>query len=90
MSIAENDAPVVCDDYDGLSSTFASACRKADAERRNPRPPATRDSLPTSTRITIDWLLRYCDEQRLRNFLKGRSEAQLERIERYIAWKKQL
>jgi hypothetical protein len=90
MSIAESDAPVdVSDDYDVLSSTFASACRKADAERRNPRPRARGGSLPTSTCITIDWLLKYCDERRLRNFSEGRSEAELERIGRYIAWKKQ-
>jgi hypothetical protein len=76
-------------EYDNLSSTFASACRKADAERRNLRARLRVDSLPTSTRITIDWLLTYCDEQRLRNFLDGRSEVELERIEHYIAWKNQ-
>jgi hypothetical protein len=76
-------------EYDALSGTFAEASWKADAERRNPRPRARRDSLPTSTAETIDWLSKYCDEQHLRNFLEGRSEAELERIERYIAWKKQ-
>jgi hypothetical protein len=84
-----NDAAVVRDDYDGLSSTFARACRQADAERRNPRPRAHKDSLPTSTGKAVDWLLKFGDERRLRNFLEGRSEAELERIERYIAWKKQ-
>src|SRR6478736_4596066 len=57
-------------EYDDLSGTFAEASWKADAERRNPRPRARRDSLPTSTAETIDWLLKYCDEQHLRNFLE--------------------
>jgi hypothetical protein len=77
-------------EYDALSGSFAEACRKADAEGRPTR--ARRlvgDRPPTCTCDAIDWLLKYCDEQRLRNFLEGRSEAELERIERYIAWKKQ-
>jgi hypothetical protein len=83
-----NDAAVVCDDYDGLSLPFARACRKADAERRNPRPRASRDSLPAATAETIDWLLRYRDDERLRKFLEGRPEAELAKIKNYIAWKK--
>jgi hypothetical protein len=72
---------------DGLSSTFARACREADAERRNPRPRTREDSLPTSTVEAIDWLLRYCDGERLRKFLEGRPEAELAKIKNYIAWK---
>jgi hypothetical protein len=75
MSIAENDAPVACDDYDGLSSTFASACA---------RPRAHGDSLATSTCITIDWLLKYCDEQRLEKFIERRPAAEIARIHDYI------
>ena len=82
-----NGAAVVCDDYDTLSGTFSSACREADAARGDSRPRARRDSLPTSTAETIDWLLRYCDAERLRKFLEGRPEAELAKIKNYIAWK---
>ena len=74
-------------EYGDLSGSFAAACREADAARRNPRPRARRDFLPTSTCITLDWLLRYCDAERLRKFLEGRPEAELAKIKNYIAWK---
>jgi hypothetical protein len=73
---------------DGLSPTFARACREADAARRPPR--ARRpvgDRPPTSTRITIDWLLKHCDAERLRTFLEARPEAELAKIKNYIAEK---
>jgi hypothetical protein len=74
---------------DGLSTTFARACREADAERRPAR--ARRpvgDRPPTSTGKAVDWLLKFGDEQSLRNFLEGRPEAELAKIKNYIAWKK--
>jgi hypothetical protein len=74
-------------EYDDLSSTFASACRKADAERRNPHLRARGDSLPTSMCITLDWLLRYCEEQRLEKFIEGRPAAEIARIHDYIGMK---
>ena len=68
-------------EYDTLSGSFAEASRKADTERTNPRPlPRAVGPLPTSTRITIDWLLKYCDEQRLQKFIEGRPTAEIARI----------
>jgi hypothetical protein len=85
MSIAESDAAVgVSDDCDVLSSTFASACRKADAARRNPRPRTRGDSLPTSTAEAVDWLLKFGDEQRLGKFITGRPTAEIARIHDYV------
>jgi hypothetical protein len=85
MSIADG---VVRGEYDELSGSFAEACRKADAERRPPRSRTVVDRPPTSTCETIDWLLKYCDAERLRKFLEGRPEAELTQIKNYIAWKK--
>ena len=65
---------------DWLSSSFSLACREADAARRNPRPQARRDSLPTSTCETIDWLLKFGDEQRLGKFIEGRPASEIARI----------
>jgi hypothetical protein len=61
----------------------------AEPEPNSSRLRARRDSLPTaSTCIALDWLLRYCDDERLRKFLEGRPEAELAKIKNYIAWKK--
>jgi hypothetical protein len=79
-----NGAAVVCNDYDTLSGTFSSACREADAARRNPRPRTRGDSLPTSTCDGVDWLLKYYDEQRLEKFIEGRPAAEIARIHDYI------
>jgi hypothetical protein len=91
MSIADSD--IDADEYGALSSTFARACREADQDRARreqilPFRQRDRDHLPTSTKQAIDWLLKFADEQRLRNFLEGRSEEELQRIEQYISWKK--
>ena len=75
-------------DYDRLSGSFAEACRKGDAERRPTRSRPAVDRLPTCTCDTINWLLRYCDDERLRKFLEGRPEAELTKIKNHIAWKK--
>jgi len=93
MTAAVTPADIVDDEYQGLSGTFARACREADRERATsgqilPFRQRDRNHLPTSTRQAIDWLLKYADEQRLRGFLEGRSEDELQRIERYISWKK--
>jgi len=86
-------AYIDADEYEGLSSTFARACRAADRERAArgqvlPFWQRDRDHLPVSTRQAIDWLLKYADEHHLRSFLEKRSEQELQRIERYISWKK--
>jgi hypothetical protein len=73
-------------EYDTLSGLFAEACREADAGRRPVRRPGG-DSLRTSTRITIDWLLKHCDEQRLEKFIEGRPAAEIARIHDYIGMK---
>ena len=86
--VAEQPEPnTVQGEYDDLSGTFGRACRKADAERKNPRPRAREDSLPTSTCITIDWLLKYCDEQRLEKFIERRPAAEIARIHDYMGMK---
>jgi hypothetical protein len=71
-------------DVDRYLNGNDAACRQADAERRNPRPLARRDSLPTSTAETIDWLLKYCDEQRLQKFIEGRPATEIAIIHDYI------
>jgi hypothetical protein len=91
--IPADNADIDADEYEGLSGTFARACRTADRNRTTPGQilpfrPRDRDHLPASTSQAIDWLLKYADEQRLRSFLEGRSEQELQRIERYISWKK--
>jgi hypothetical protein len=48
---------------------------------------AAERQLPKSTLDAIDWVLSLKDEQRLRSFLKGRSEEELQKIERYFVWK---
>jgi hypothetical protein len=89
MIAPADNADIEVDEYEGLSSTFARACRTADRNRTTPGqvlPFRQRDGdhLPTSTKQAIDWLLKHADEQRLRGFLERRSEEELQRIERYI------
>jgi hypothetical protein len=50
---------------------------------------AKQDRLPKSTLDAIDWVRSLKDEHRLRSFLKGRSEEELQKIERYFIWKHQ-
>ena len=93
MIAPADNADIDADEYGRLSSTFACACRTADRDRATPRQvlpfrPRDRDHLPASTKQTIDWLLKYTDEQRLRGFLERRSEEELLRIEHYISRKK--
>jgi hypothetical protein len=77
-------------EYDNLSGSFELACRKADAEYRARKQEAKRpERLSKSTSDAIDWLLKYVnDSERLRNFLEGRPEVELIKIQKYIAWKK--
>ena len=80
------------DEYEGLSSTFANACREADRafrKQQSHQPSAKQDRLPKSTLDAIDWVRSLKDEHRLRSFLKGRSEDELQKIERYFIWKHQ-
>ena len=80
------------DEYEGLSSTFAKACREADRafrKQQSHQPSAKQDRLPKSTLVAIDWVLSLKDEHLLRSFLKGRSEEELQKIERYFIWKHQ-
>ena len=91
--IPADNADIDADEYEGRSGTFARACRTADRNRTTPGQilpfrQRDRDHLPASTKQAIDWLLKYADEQRLRSFLERRSEQELQRIERYISWKK--
>ena len=78
--------------YEGLSSTFADPCREADRafrKQQSQQPSAKQDRLPKSTLDAIDWVRSLKDEHRLSSFLKGRSEEELQKIERYFIWKHQ-
>jgi hypothetical protein len=80
------------DEYEGLSDTFARACRAADRDRAAREQFTSfrqrdRDHLPASTTQAIDWLLKYTDEQRLENFIAGRSAAEIAKIHDYIRGK---
>jgi hypothetical protein len=78
-------------EYDGLSGTFAEACREADQRvriKKNPRDKRSgRSRLSKPTLDAVDFLLKQNDEARLRKFLEGRSEEELHRIEKYILLK---
>ena len=79
--IASNNADIDADEHEGLSGTFARERRTADRNRTT-----LGQILPFRQRD--GWLLKYADERRLRSFLERRSEQELQRIERYISWKK--
>jgi hypothetical protein len=83
---------IVADEYEGVSSTFARACREADRDRAKrkqilPFRQPDRDHLPTSTKQAIDWLLKHADEQRLEKFIAGRPAAEIAKIHDYIGGK---
>jgi hypothetical protein len=76
------------DEYEGLSSTFAGACSEADQKRpKKTAKLAAKGRLPKSLTDAVDFLLKENDTKRLQKFLKGRPEAELKRIEKYISWK---
>ena len=92
MTAAVTPADIVDDEYEGLSGTFARACREADRDRARreqilPFRQRDRDHLPTSTRQAIDWLLKYADEQRLEKFIAGRPAAEIAKINDYVRGK---
>jgi hypothetical protein len=75
------------DRHDGLSSSFARACRDADREhRRTRRPPAQRpvNRLPESTRQAVEWLLKHNDADRLKKFIAEHSPSEAQVIVGYI------
>jgi hypothetical protein len=87
---AEPPTPKIApDEYEGFkSSTFANACREADQKRtKKTTKLAAKGRLPKSLTDAVDFLLKENDTKRLQKFLKGRSEAELKRIEKYISWK---
>jgi hypothetical protein len=53
------------------------------------KPAAKQDRFPKSTLDAIDSVRSLKDEHRLRSFLRGRSEEELQKIERYFVWKHQ-
>lgn len=86
---AEPPAPKIApDEYEGLSGTFADSCREADQKRpKKTAKLAAKGRLPKSLTDAVDLLLTENDTKRLQKFLKGRPEAELKRIEKYISWK---
>lgn len=50
---------------------------------------AAKKQLPKSTLDAIDWVFSLRDERRLRSFLEGRSEEELQKIEHYVIRKHQ-
>jgi hypothetical protein len=80
------------DHYEGLTGTFADACWEADREYAQAMEPVKRqprNHLVESTRQAIDFLLKQNDPERLRAFLHGRPDAELNQIEQYISRKSQ-
>ncbi len=78
------------DEYEGLSSTFARACKLADAEYARTKqvasPPACR--LPESTIQAAEYLVRLNDRDRLRAWLIEHTPAERGLILRYFENKK--
>jgi hypothetical protein len=75
------------DEYEGLSSTFANACREADRafrKQQSSQSPAKPDGSAKSTLDAIDYLLREGDEARLKEFLEGRSKSEAEKLLAHI------
>lgn len=80
------------DEYEGLSATFAEACRKADEEyRRKPKPklvPKPRKPAE-STFQAAEFLWRLGDQKRLETWLNEHSQEEvsaiLEHLERKYA-----
>lgn len=75
------------DDYDGLSGSFAGACREADRERRPVRRPSRKPvngQLPESTRQAVDWLLKNNDAVRLNRFVAEHSLSDAQVLVAYI------
>lgn len=79
-------------EYDGLSGTFADACREADRQHRleakkpseRPRPQAGHRNLAQSTIDALKYVLSQNDADRLDKFLCGRSREQIKLIKEYI------
>jgi hypothetical protein len=72
------------DEYEGLSGTFANACREADRAFRKQQSSKPSASPAKSTLDAIDYLLREKDEARLKEFLGGRSRSEAEKLLAYI------
>jgi hypothetical protein len=86
-------APVT-DQYDGLSNTFADACRKADAgyrerqEKLASRPVRDTPRLSVSTIAAVDYLLRRDDQRALQNFIADHPPPQAMKIIAYAKRRK--
>jgi len=82
-------AALVLDDCDGATSTFAEACRKADAEYRQrqerlaSRPVRDTPRLAVSTIAAVDYLLRQDDPRALQNFVADHPPSQAIKIIAY-------
>jgi hypothetical protein len=83
----------VCDcEYEGLSGTFAAACREADglfqlkARKLSEHPghQADQQKLAQSTIDALKYMLSQNDAGRLDKFLCGRSHEQIKLIKEYI------
>ena len=77
----------VPDEYEGLSGTFANACREANRtfrKQQSSQPSANPDGPAKSTLDAIDYLLREKDEARLKEFLGGHSRSEAEKLLAYI------
>jgi hypothetical protein len=74
----------VPDEYEGLSGTFANACREVDRAFRKQQSSKPSPSPAKSTLDAIDYLLREKDEARLREFLEGRSKSEAQKLLAYI------
>jgi hypothetical protein len=85
-------ATAVLDEYDGVTGTFADACRKADMEyrERQERLPTrpVRNSLAASTIAAVDYLLKQDDRQRLQHFIANHPPSEAREIIAYAKERK--
>ena len=77
-----------CDcDYDGLTATFAEACREADRQHSQQQAkalPAGAPRIAESTRQAVDWLLKLNDAERLRSFIRRHPNPEAKALVAYV------
>jgi hypothetical protein len=78
------------DEYEGLSTSFARACRAAD-EQQKAQPKArqrTQDYVPASTLMAVEYLVRESDPERLHSWLMAHRSSERIAILEHIRRKK--
>jgi hypothetical protein len=79
------------DQYEDLSSTFAAACRQADAEQRRKKPARSNNVVQFLARSTLDvaeYLARLNDPEQMRTWLAKHSAAERAAIFKHLKGEK--